>query len=56
MAGTAKSWYLSIADREDKLKNVVYKMFLKAADMNKFIADNLEKYPKDRYIYTKETY
>jgi len=57
MAGTAKSCYLSVYDREQR-KTVFNKVFFKMADLNQYIRDPefIEKYPADKFDIVKEVY
>lgn len=57
MAGVAKSCYLSVTDRIT-YKVVVNKMFFTMTALNEFINTDefKEKYPRDKYEITKETY
>ena len=56
MAGTAKSNYLTVTDKEHK--KILHKQFFNQGQMNDFMKEENfeEKYPKTDYIIYKECY
>ena len=57
MAGKAKSCYLSVMDMTTR-KTVLNRVFFKMADLNEFVKTDefKEKYPADKFSYSKEIY
>lgn len=55
MAGKATSVYLSIVRLEGH-KTIIHKMFFNATEMNKWLKEHGDEYPKPEYYIVKESY